>query len=179
MKARAQEAFDLDQFVLKISGEGDTAQKKLDQRTKLLAAQAGAEAVREPNALIKIDLNEGTVSLGAPYGPRKEWPLNGGNSGSQAAPTDDAQDGANSRADDSQDATDDSGGPSAGDDGSSAGSTRIDVSDADADGNDAGQGDDADAGSASSQDDAVADQQPPPQPDQHGAAGADDSRVDD
>ena len=86
VKARAQEAFDLEQFALKITGEGDLAQKKADQRQKLLDEQARAEAVREPNALIKIDLNEGTVSLGAPYGPRKEWSLNGGNSGSQAAP---------------------------------------------------------------------------------------------
>ena len=50
VKARAQEAFDLDQFVLKITGEGDLAQKKADQRQKLLDKQAtrrrGARAQR-------------------------------------------------------------------------------------------------------------------------------------
>ena len=143
VKARAQEAFDLDQFALKISGEGDLAQKKADQRQKLLDKQASADAVREPNALIKIDLNEGTVSLGPPYGPRKEWKLNGGNSGSQAAPSADAQDSADSKSDDSLDATDDSGGPNAGDDGSVAGSARVSVSDADGEADQAGPGDDS------------------------------------
>ena len=81
-----------------------------------------------PTPSIKIDLNEGTVSLGPPYGPRKEWSMNGGNSGSQAAPTADAQDSANSKSDDSLDATDDSGGPNAGDDSSVAGSARVSVS---------------------------------------------------
>jgi RHS repeat-associated protein len=182
VKARAQEAFDLDQFVLKISGEGDLAQKKAADRQKLLDAQKDAEAVREPNALIKIDLNERTVSLGAPYGPRKEWPIKGGNSGSQAGPTDDAQDSANSKADDSQDATDDSGGPNAGDDDSVTGSARVSISDADGEADEAGPGDDS-AGdgdeSAASQNAPPSDQPPSPSPQQHGAAGNDDNRLDD
>jgi RHS repeat-associated protein len=182
VKARAQEAFDLEQFALKISGEGDLAQKKADQRQRLLDGQARADAVREPNALIKIDLNEGTVSLGAPYGPRKEWSLNGGNSGSQAAPSSDAQDNADSRADDSQDATDDSGGPSAGDDGAAAGSARVSVSAADGEADEAGPGDDS-AGDGDeappSQDAPPVDLPPPPSPVQRGAAGADVNRGDD
>jgi len=180
VKARAQEAFDLDQFVLKITGEGDVAQKKAADRQKLLDGQAQADAVREPNALIKIDLNEGTVSLGAPYGPRKEWSLKGGNSGSQAAPSAAAQDSANSKADDSLDATDDSGGPNAGDGGGVSGSARISISDADGMADEAGPGDDSagDGDEGGSSQDAGPVQQPPLRASQQGAAGADANRGD-
>jgi RHS repeat-associated protein len=181
VKARAKEAFDLDQFVLKITGEGDLAQKKAADRQKLLDAQDRATAVLEPNALIKIDLNEGTVSLGAPYGPRKTWSLPGGNSGSKAAPSDD-QDGADSKAADSQDATDDSGGPSSGDGGAVAGSARVSISDADGEADEAGPADDS-AGdgdeATSSQDAGPVDQPPSPSPVQRAAAGNDDNRGDD
>jgi RHS repeat-associated protein len=181
VKARAQEAFDLEQFALKITGEGDVAKQREVARQKLLDAQSRAEAVREPHALISIDLGEGTVKLGAPYGPRKKWTYGGGNSGSQAAPSQDAQDGADSRADDSQDATDDSGGPSAGDDAGLAGSARVSISDADGEADQAGPGDDG-AGdgdeASSSEDGAPVDQPPAPQRIDHGAAGDGDNRGD-
>jgi RHS repeat-associated protein len=165
VKAKAQEAFEVDQFVLKISGEGDKAQTKLNKRIKLLEGQAKAEAVLEPNAIIKIDLKEGTVSVGAPYGPRKEWDVKGGNKGSQSAPPDDVPDDGSSSDDDSLDATDGAGGPSAGGDGASPGSATVSIGDSD----DAGSSDDADVPD---------DQPPPPTAVQQGAAGADDNRGD-
>jgi RHS repeat-associated protein len=167
VKAKAQESFEIDQFVLKITGEGSEAQTKLNKRIKQLEGQARAEAVLEPNAIIKIDLAEGTVSVGAPYGPRKEWTRSGGNSGSAAAPTDDSALEATSD-DDADDATDGSGGPDAGGDGASPGSATIDVA-----------GDDADSGSDSDSDSDSSDGQPPPMPDQQGAAGDGDLRLDD
>jgi RHS repeat-associated protein len=181
VKARAQEAFDLEQFALKISGEGDVAQKKAVARQKLLDAQERAEAVREPHALISIDLGEGTVKLGAPYGPRKKWTFGGGDSGSQAASSADAQDSANSKADDSQDATDDSGGPSAGDGSGVAGSARVSISQADGEADEAGPGDDSsgDGDESTSADNAPpVDQPPAPQRAQQGAAGDSDNRGD-
>ena len=181
VKARAQEAFDLEQFALKITGDGDLAQTRAADRQKLLDKQANADAVREPSALIKIDLNEGTVSIGPPYGPRKEWSTNGGNSGSQAAPTADAQDSADSKSDDSLDATDDSGGPNAGDDSSVAGSAHVSVSQADGEADQAGPGDDSSGDgdeTSASQNDPPVDQQPSPAPVQRGAAGDGDNRGD-
>jgi RHS repeat-associated protein len=166
VKAKAQESFEIDQFVMKISGEGSEAQTKLNKRIKQLEGQARAEAVLEPNAIIKIDLAEGTVSVGAPYGPRKEWARSGGNSGSQSAPVDDsALDPSSSSDDDSVDATDGSGGPDAGGDGTSPGSATIDV-------DDGGAADSTGDGDSS-------DDPPPPMPDQQGAAGDGDNRMDD
>ena len=140
-----------------------------------------AEAVHEPHTLISIDLGEGTVKLGAPYGPRKKWTYGGGNSGSQAAPSQDAQDGADSRADDSQDATDESGGPSAGDDAGLAGSAGVSISHADGEADQAGPGDDGagDGDEASSSEEAPpVDQPPAPQRIDQGAAGDGDNRGD-
>jgi hypothetical protein len=146
----------------------------------LIDAKNRAEAVLEPNALIKIDLEEGNVSLGAPYGPRKKWSLPGGADGSQAAAKDDDQDGADSKSSGS-DATSESGGPNSGDD-ALVGPARVSISDADGEPDEAGPGDD----SAGDGDDGTsaktgppADLPPSPQPDQHGAAGADSNRLDD
>ena len=177
VKARAQAAFDADQLTLKNSGEGTEAQTKLSQRIKLLKAQAAFEAVREPTVLRQIDLREGKVSLGAPYGPRKEWPLKGGNTGSQAAPDDDDAQDSLSKADDSLDATSDSGGPNAGSNGPSPGSAQVNISDSDADADSGDDGDDAQ--SMSADDGPPADQPPPPQPVQQGAPGDDVARSDD
>jgi hypothetical protein len=137
--------------------------------------------VREPHALISIDLGEGTVKLGAPYGPRKKWTFGGSNSGSQAAASADAQDSANSTADDSQDATDDSGGPSAGDGSGVAGSARVSISQADGEADEAGPGDDSSGDgdeSTSAENAPPVDQPPAPQRAQQGAAGDGDSRGD-
>jgi RHS repeat-associated protein len=165
VKARAQAAFDLDQVTLINAGEGDAARAKLNNRIQLLESQEAANTVREPNALIKIDLQKAEVSLGAPYGSRKTWKLKGGDTGSQSPPVDDAKD--DSSGDDSADATNGSGGPSAGDGGASPGAASANVSDADRDADD-----------AKSSDDTGADQPPPPSPQQQGAAGPDDGRVD-
>ncbi len=165
VKARAQAAFDLDQVTLINAGEGDAAKAKLNLRISLLKSQEAANTIREPNALIKIDLRTGEVSLGAPYGPRKTWKLKGGDTGSQAPAVDDAKDDSSPAADDSADATNGSGGPSAGSDGASPGSATVDVADGDAD-------------DAKSTDDSPADQPPPPSPQQQGAAGPEDGRVD-
>jgi RHS repeat-associated protein len=171
--ARAQAAFDLDQFVLEISGEGDKAQVNQAVRTKQLEGQARAEAVLEPASLIEIDLNEGTVSIGPPYGPRKEWSTKGGNDGSPAAPSDDSRaDNSPSSADDSLDASNGAGGPDAGPDGALPGSARVSVPDA-------ATGNDADSGSESGDDTRSAQQLPSPSPSDHGAAGgADNNRSD-
>jgi RHS repeat-associated protein len=167
VKARAQAAFDLDQITLINAGEGDTARAKLNNRISLLKSQEAANTIRDPNALIKIDLQTGEVSIGAPYGSRKTWKLKGGDTGSQSPPADDVKD--DSSGDDSADATNGSGGPSAGDGGASPGSATVDVADADGA---------ADADDAKSSDDSPADQPPPPSPQQQGAAGPEDVRVD-
>jgi RHS repeat-associated protein len=165
VKARAQEAFKIDQLALKDSGKGAEAQANESKRTKQLEGQERAETVLEPNAIIKIDLAEGTVSVGAPYGPRKEWKRDGDTTGSQTAPTDDQAADSSASDGDSIDATDGSGGPDAGSSGASPGSATISVGASD----DSGEG----SGPDSSSD------QPPPEPDQQGAAGSGDMRLDD
>jgi hypothetical protein len=176
--ARARDKFDLEQFALKDSGEGDKAQKNAAARQKLLDAQSRAEAVLEPNALISIDLGEGTVKLGAPYGPRKKWTLSGGNPGSQAAPKDDAQDGADSKSSDSQDATSESGGPDSGDDALTR-SASVSIDDADGEADKSGDDSAGDGDNGSAESGPPADLPPSPQLDQEGAAGADNNRLDD
>ena len=165
MKARAQEAFDLEQFVLKISGEGDVAQKKADQRQNLLDGQACAEAVREPNAHHQDRPQRGHGLAGrtvrAAQGVEAEAAATPAARPRRAA---DAQDNANSRADDSQDATATRADRTPATMRAAAGSARVAVSAADGEADEAGPGDDSagDGDEASSSQRAWPAQQPPP-----------------
>lgn len=49
------------------------ARMMISDRNEKAESQNRAESLLEANALIQIDPFEGTVSLGAPYGPRKTW----------------------------------------------------------------------------------------------------------
>lgn len=156
VKARAQEAFEAELFVLEISGEGDKAAAMRASRIKDLKTLERAEAVLEPEPIISIDLVKKKVSVGAPYGPRKEWKLRGGDG--QSAPDDDATGGGTA------DSTNGAGGPDAGGSGPSPGGAVVDLGDTD------------DAGSTGGDD--APDEQPPPRQPQRGATGADDVRGD-
>jgi RHS repeat-associated protein len=131
---RAQADFELEVFGMKLAGDEAGAKAATEKRAKAKAAQERAELL-EPNALIIIDLQKKEVTVGFPYGPRKEWPI-GDSSGA-------ADDGGK---DDNKDTADAStnGKPNAGGDGTNPGSSDIDTSSSDSG---SGAGDDSKSGS--------------------------------
>jgi RHS repeat-associated protein len=118
--ARAESDFELEVFGMKLARDDEGAKSAVDKRNKAKAAQKSAELL-EPNALLIIDLNEQKVTLGLPYGPRKEWPIGDSSGAADDGGTDDKK---------TADASD-LGKPNAGGDGTSPGSSDIDTSSSD------------------------------------------------
>lgn len=133
LEVRRQDQATFDSKVKDLLATGDAddtakAQKMMSDRDEKAESQNRAELL-DANALIQIDPYEGTVSVGAPYGPRKTW----GEDKPTAGPS-------------STDAADDKGGPDDGSTGVSQGSVSPSVAD------DAGSGSEDDAGSGSGSD---------------------------
>ncbi|MHA6525880.1 SpvB/TcaC N-terminal domain-containing protein [Tessaracoccus sp. G1721] len=95
VKAKASAAFDARFQQLQADGKQAEAQAMLDKHQKQEAGQLRSETLLEANALITIDPGEGTVSVGLPYGPRKEWKTSDASdqAGGDAATGDDATNG--------------------------------------------------------------------------------------
>jgi RHS repeat-associated protein len=117
MVRRDESALQASILSMQQAGEDDQAQAAMDKRERRTKAQERAKLL-EPNALLIVDLQKQEVSIGAPYGPRKTWPI-GTSSGA-------AGDGASRPT--PGDATRGDGGPTAGDDGALPGSSSIDTS---------------------------------------------------
>ena len=130
--ARAEANFVSDVIDMRLARDDEGAQAALDKRAKGLEAQKRAKLL-DTNALLIIDLQKKEVSIGAPYGPRKTWPI-GDSSG---APDDVVDDDS---FDDDSDASDD-GRPDAGGDGADPGSSVADVSESESDEDSAGADD--------------------------------------
>jgi hypothetical protein len=160
--ARAEANFVSDVIDMRLARDDEGAQAALAKRAKGLEAQKRAELL-DTNALLVIDLQKQEVSIGAPYGPRKTWPI-GDSSG---APDDVVDDDS---FDDDSDASDD-GRPNAGGDGADPGSSVADVSESDS-------SSDSDEGSSGS-DDAAQAARANDGPDAGVGAVVDDARADD
>ena len=117
---RAQADFELEVFGMQLAGDEAGAEAATTKRAKTKAAQERAELL-EPNALIVIDLQKKEVTVGFPYGPRKEWPI-----GDSSGAADDGGKDDNDTADAST-----NGKPDAGGDGTNPGSSDIDTSSSD------------------------------------------------
>ncbi|MEN8239316.1 MAG: RHS repeat-associated core domain-containing protein, partial [Actinomycetota bacterium] len=146
--ARAEANFVNDVIDMRLQGDDDGADAAVAKRAKGLKAQKRAKLL-ETNALLIIDLDKQEVSIGAPYGPRKKWPI-GDSSG---APDDAVGDSTNDPTKKSSDATND-GRPDTGGDGPVPGSSKANVTDSDDDSTstDSSVGDDAGSGSESESD---------------------------
>jgi RHS repeat-associated protein len=114
---KAELELEIDILIMQLLGQDDEAQAAMDKRDRRSKVKERAKLL-ETNALVIIDLQKQEVSIGAPYGPRKTWPI-GGSSGA-------ADDGSSRQP--GADASDGDGGPAAGDDGVQPGSSSIDAS---------------------------------------------------
>ena len=115
---KAELDLEIDILIMQLLGQDGEAQAAIDKRDRRTKVKERAKLL-ETNALVIIDLQKQEVSIGAPYGPRKTWPI-GGSSGA-------ADDGSSRQP--GADASDGDGGPAAGDDGVQPGSSSIDASD--------------------------------------------------
>jgi RHS repeat-associated protein len=123
--AKAETAFELEVFGMRLARDDDGAQAALDQRAKDLASQDRAELL-QTNALLIIDLQKQEISFGLPYGDPSDRVIRRNLPGRAADVGDKDKRGG---PEDDFDASDEDGRPDAGGDGAAPGSTTIDTSD--------------------------------------------------